>query len=167
MGRGKALFRDASGITNQIIGGWQLAGVTTFETGQPFSVTYTAPGSQVYGASGRANQIPEVPLYPAHKSLAQWFNPAAFTAPAPYTFGTSGYDMLWGPHAQNWDMNLVKNLGIGERYRVQLRGEVFNVFNHPNFSVPSSAISNPASVGVISSVVTENRTMEFAAKFNF
>lgn len=167
MGRGKALFRDASGITNQIIGGWQLAGVTTFETGQPFSVTYTAPGSQVYGASGRANQVPEVPLYPAHKSLAQWFNPAAFTAPAPYTFGTSGYDMLWGPHAQNWDMNLVKNLGIGERYRVQLRGEVFNVFNHPNFSVPSSAISNPASVGVISSVVTENRTMEFAAKFNF
>jgi hypothetical protein len=167
MGRGKALFRDASGITNQIVGGWQLAGVTTFETGQPFSVTYTAPGSQVYGASGRANQVPGVPLYPAHKSLAQWFNPAAFTAPAPYTFGTSGYDMLWGPHAQNWDMNLVKNLGIGERYRVQLRGEVFNVFNHPNFSVPSSAISNPASVGVISSVVTENRTMEFAAKFNF
>jgi hypothetical protein len=167
MGRGKMLFRDASGITNKIISGWQLAGVTSFETGQPFSVSYTAPGSQVYGASGRANLVPGVSLYPAHKSLAEWFNPAAFTAPAPYTFGTSGYNMLWGPHYQNWDMNLVKNIDLGERYRVQLRGEVFNIANHPNFSVPSAAISNPASVGVISSVVNENRTMEFAAKFNF
>jgi hypothetical protein len=167
MGQGKAFFRTASGITDKIISGWQLAGVTTFETGQPFSVSYTAPGSQVYGASGRADRVPGVPLYPAHKSLAEWFNPAAFTAPQPYTFGTSGYDMLWGPHYQNWDMNLVKNIDLGERYRAQLRGEVFNVANHPNFSVPSSAISNPASNGVISSVVNENRTMEFGAKFSF
>jgi hypothetical protein len=167
LGRGKMLFRDAGGITNKIIGGWQLAGVTTFETGQPFSVTYTAPGSQVYGASGRANLVPGVPLYPAHKSLGEWFNPAAFTAPAPYTFGTSGYNMLWGPHYQNWDMNLVKNIEFAERYRLQLRGEVFNIANHPNFGVPSSAISNPASAGVISSVINENRTMEFGAKFNF
>ena len=167
MGRGKILFRDANGITNKIISGWQLAGVTTFETGQPFSVTYTAPGSQVYGASGRADRVPGVRLYPAHKSLAEWFNPVAFTAPQPYTFGNSGYDMLWGPHYQNWDMNLVKNVDFGERYRVQLRGEVFNIANHPNFSVPSAAISNPASVGVISSVVNENRTMEFGVKFSF
>ncbi len=166
-GRGKTLFRNANGITNKIIGGWQLAGVTTFETGQPFSVTYTAPGAQVYGASGRADRVPGVPLYPKHKTLGEWFNPAAFTAPQPYKFGTSGYDMLWGPHYQNWDMNLVKNIDFGERYRAQLRAEVFNIANHPNFSVPSAAVSNPASVGVISSVVNENRTMEFGAKFNF
>ena len=75
--------------------------------------------------------------------------------------------MLRGPNYQNWDMNLEKNTTIGERYKLQLRGEVFNVANHPNFGVPSSAISNPASFGVISSVVNENRTIEFAAKFNF
>jgi hypothetical protein len=111
--------------------------------------------------------VPGAPLYPANKTHAQWFNPAAFIAPLAYTFGNSGYDMLWGPHYQNWDMNLEKNTAIGERYKLQLRGEVFNVFNHPNFGVPSSAISNPASVGVISSVVNENRTIEFAAKLNF
>jgi hypothetical protein len=54
--------------------------------------------------------------------------------------------MLWGPHYQNWDMNLEKNTAIGERYQLQLRGEVFNVANHPNFSVPSAAVSNPASI---------------------
>jgi Carboxypeptidase regulatory-like domain/TonB dependent receptor len=167
LGRGKLLFGNANPITEKILGGWQLAGFTSFETGQPFSVSYTAPGSQIYGASGRANRVPGVPIYPSHRSHAEWFNTAAFTAPPGYTFGTSGYDMLWGPHYQNWDMDLQKNISITERYKVQLRGDVFNVANHPNFSVPSSAISNPASDGVISSVVNENRTIEFGAKFNF
>ncbi len=166
-GQGKMLFRNAGGLTNRIVGGWQLGGVTSFQTGQPFSVSYTAPGSQVYGASGRANRVPGVPIYPASKTRAEWFNTAAFTAPPAYAFGNSGYDMLWGPHYQNWDMNLEKNTAIGERYRLQLRGEVFNIANHPNFSVPSSAVSSPSSLGVISSVVNENRTVEFAAKFSF
>jgi hypothetical protein len=149
------------------VSGWQIAGITAFQTGQPFSVTYTAPGSQVYGASGRADRVPGVPLYPSHKTNKEWFNTAAFTAPAPYVYGNSGYDMLWGPHYQNWDMNLQKTTSIGERYRMVLRADAFNVANHPNFSVPSSSISNPASNGVISSVVNENRTMEFGAKFSF
>jgi hypothetical protein len=167
LGRGKLLLGNANPITEKILGGWQLAGFTAFETGQPFSVSYTAPGSQIYGASGRANRVPGVPIYPAHRSHAEWFNTAAFTAPPAYTFGTSGYDMLRGPNYQDWDMDLQKNISISERYKVQLRGDVFNVANHPNFSVPSSAISNPASDGVISSVVNENRTIEFGAKFNF
>lgn len=167
IGKGQALFGTASGLVNKVIGGWQIAGITSFQTGQPFSVTYTAPGSQVYGASGRADRVSGVRLYPAHKTNAEWFNPAAFTAPKPYVFGNSGYDMLWGPHYQNWDMNLQKNISFLERYTVELRGDVFNVANHPNFGVPSASISNPASFGVISSVVNENRTIEFGAKFAF
>jgi hypothetical protein len=167
LGQNKMLFGRANAFTNKLISGWQLAGLTSFQTGQPFSVTYTAPGSQTYGATGRADRVAGVPLYPAHKTNAEWFNPAAFTAPAPYAFGNSGYDMLRGPNYQNWDMNLEKNTAIGERYKLQLRGEVFNVANHPNFGVPSSAVSNPASNGVISSVVNESRTIEFAVKFNF
>jgi hypothetical protein len=108
-----------------------------------------------------------VPLYPSSKTRAEWFNTAAFTAPEPYTFGNSSYDMLWGPHYQNWDMNLEKNVAITERYRLQLRGEVFNIANHPNFSVPSASLTTPTSFGVVSSVVNENRTVEFATKFRF
>ncbi len=167
MGHGKSLFHSAGNLTNKLVSGWQIAGITAFQTGQPFSVSYTAPGSQVYGASGRADRVPGVRLYPAHKTNAEWFNTAAFTAPSPYEFGDSGYNMLRGPHYQNWDMNLQKNTSFGERYRLQLRADAFNIFNHPNFSVPSSAVNNPASNGVISSVVNENRTMEFGAKFSF
>jgi hypothetical protein len=166
-GKNKMLFSTANNFANKLVSGWQIAGITAFQTGQPFSVTYTAPGSQVYGASGRADRVPGVPIYPAHKTIGEWFNTAAFAAPAPYVFGNSGYDMLWGPHYQNWDMNLQKTTTIGERYRVVLRADVFNIANHPNFSVPSAAVSNPASNGVISSVVNENRTMEFGAKFSF
>ena len=166
-GRGKMLFGTANALTNALIGGWQLGGVTSFQTGQPFSATYTAPGKQVYGASGRANRVPGVPLYPSSKTHTEWFNTAAFTAPESYTFGNSAYDMLWGPHYRNWDMNLEKNLAITERYRLQLRGEVFNIANHPNFSVPSASFTTPTSFGVVSSVVNENRTVEFATKFRF
>ena len=166
-GRGRMLFGNAGGLTDRIISGWQLGGVTSFQTGQPFSVTYTAPGSQVYGASGRANRVLGVPIYPKHKTNAEWFNTAAFTAPKPYAFGNSGYDMLRGPNYQNWDMNLEKNTSIGERYKLQLRAEVFNIANHPNFSVPGSSLTTPSSFGVISSVVNENRTVEFATKFSF
>ena len=79
----------------------------------------------------------------------------------------SGYDMLRGPAYQDWDMSLEKNLTLRERYRLQLRADSFNVFNHPNFSTPNSAITNPANVATITSTTGEPRTVEFAAKFKF
>jgi hypothetical protein len=168
-GRGRMLFGGTNGLVDKVISGWQIAGISSFQTGQPFSATYAAPGSPVGLVSGRANRVPGVALYPSHKTHAEWFNPAAFTAPPNFTYGTSGYDMLWGPHYQNWDMNLQKNIVFQERYKLQLRADAFNVFNHPNFGVPSAAVTNPASIGVISSLSGgyEARTVEFAAKFNF
>jgi len=166
-GRGRMLFHDSGTLLDKVVSGWQIAGITSFQTGQPFSVTYTAPGKPVGLVSGRANRVPGVSLYPQHKTLNEWFNPAAFVAPPNFTYGTSGYNMLWGPHYQNWDMNLMKNIGWKERYNLQIRADAFNVFNHPNFSVPSAAVSNPSSIGRITSQVNENRTMEFGAKFRF
>jgi hypothetical protein len=179
IGTGQLLFGSAGNLANKIIGGWQLSGITSFQTGQPFSATYTAPGSPVGLVSGRANRVPGVNLYPANKTRAQWFNPVAFTAPPTIvsngityaTYGTSGYNMLWGPAFQNWDMSLQKNTIWKERYRLQLRADSFNVFNHPNFNTPNSAISNTSNVGTVTSVssspAAEARTVEFAVKFNF
>jgi hypothetical protein len=179
IGKGQALLGSASNLVDKFIGGWQFSGISAFQTGQPFSVTYSAPGSPVGLVSGRANVVPGVPLYPATKTRAQWFNPAAFTAPPTYTsggvtyatYGNSGYDMLRGPAYQDWDMSLQKNIAFAERYRIQLRADSFNVFNHPNFAPPNAAISNTATVGTITSVsgtpAYEARTLEFAVKFNF
>lgn len=166
-GSGKWLFGNVRGLADKIVSGWQLSGITSIQSGQPFSVSYTAPGNPVGLVSGRANVVPGVPLYPDHQTNAEWFNPAAFTAPPNFTYGTSAYNMLWGPSFWNFDASLVKNVRVFKEYSLQLRGEAFNVFNHPNFGTPGASITNTATLGVISSLAGANRTIEFGAKFNF
>lgn len=190
-GHGQLLFANANELVDKVVKGWQLSGISSFQTGQPFSVTYTAPGTPVGQVSGRANVVPGVPLYPAHKTLSEWFNPAAFTAPPCYnvngpfsctswtssmptsyaTYGTSGYDMLRGPGYQDWDMSLQKNTSWHDHYNVELRADSFNVFNHPDFQPPNAAISNTTTVGTITATTTtpsyQARTVEFAIKFSF
>jgi hypothetical protein len=194
-GKGQRFLGTAGTLVDKLVSGWQISGITDFQEGQPFSVTYTAPGSPVGQVSGRADRVPGVALYPAVKTRAQWFNPAAFQAPKCYTttglsgacttaflasagtatvydsYGNSGYNMLRGPAFQDWDMNLQKNIHFGGHYNVQLRADSFNVFNHPNFSTPNAAISNSSTVGTITSIAStptyEQRTVEFAAKFSF
>jgi hypothetical protein len=190
-GKGHALFGSAGDVTNKLINGWQISGITDAQTGQPFSASYTAPGSPQGQVSGRANRNLGVAIYPASKTKTQWFNPAAFTIPPCYnstgtgacgtiystsgpttydTYGTSGYNMLRGPRFQDWDMSLQKNSTWREHYNVQLRADSFNVFNHPNFAVPNANISN-SNVGTVTATSStpsyEQRTLEFAAKFTF
>jgi hypothetical protein len=195
LGKGKWLFGNAGDFASKIISGWQLSGISAFQTGQPFSVTYTAPGAPVGQVSGRANYTAGTAPYPSNKTRAQWFNPAAFATPPCYnsvtsgtncqtvltagstagvttydTYGNSQYDMLRGPAFQDWDMSLQKNTTWREHYNVQLRADSFNIFNHPNFGTPNSAITN-SNVGTITGTSGtpsyEARTVEFAIKFNF
>jgi hypothetical protein len=188
-GHGEALFGSAGDLANKFVHGWQISGITDAQTGQPFSVTANA--ASVSGAvAGRANVMPGVPLYPATKTKAEWFNPAAFAAPPCYnvngtfscanytssmptsyaTYGTSGYDMLRGPRFQDWDVSLQKNTAWHDHYNVQLRADAFNVANHPSFGTPNANISN-SNAGTITSISGtpsyEQRTVEFAMKFNF
>jgi hypothetical protein len=180
VGKGQLLFNNANSLVNRIIGGWQWSGMATFQTGQPFSVSSGVPSHTVGVSSIRANVVPGVSLYPNHKTRAEWFNPAAFSAPAAYTganglsyasFGTSSYDMLRGPGWWDTDMNLVKNISWADHYNLQLRADSFNIFNHPNFTIPNASVTSPSSVGTITATsatpVYEQRTIEFGAKFNF
>jgi hypothetical protein len=188
-GHGQALFGNAGDLANKFVHGWQISGITDAQTGQPFSVTVSAPS--VSGAvGGRANVQPGVPLYPATKTKAEWFNPLAFTVPPCYnangsftcanytpslptsyaTYGTSGYDMLRGPRFQDWDMSLQKNTSWHDHYNVQLRADAFNVANHPNFGTPNANISNSNAgtiTGISGTPSYEQRTVEFAVKLNF
>jgi len=187
IGRGHALLGNSGTLANALVHGWQLSGLINAQTGQPFSVTFDASGSTDYPGlvSGRANRVHGVPLYPAHKTHAEWFNPAAFACPSitdPSTgqtlcganYGDSGYDLLRGPGYQDWDMSLQKNTTLWEHYRVQLRADAFNVFNHPSFGTPNSDLTG-SDFGVINSTPNppwnspayEPRTIEFAFKLSF
>jgi hypothetical protein len=157
-------FGNTAGAIGTIIGGWQLAGITYAATGQPFSVTFSAtlPGA----ISSRADLVAGAALYPSNRSINQWFNPAAFAVPAPYTYGNAGRNILFGPGAIIFDFSVLKNVKIGERWNVQFRAESFNLPNHANFGNPASNISVPSTVGRITGA-SDPRQVQFGAKLLF
>lgn len=123
--------------------GWQLAGITTWHTGVPFSI---GEGDQMDTGNTFDNERPNVTagcnLY-ANQTVQQWFNYNCFSASTYGTAGDAGRNMLIGPGFADTDISLTKVTRINEKFSLQLKGEIFNIFNHPNFSVPGGTIINP------------------------
>jgi hypothetical protein len=81
----------------------------------------------------------------ANQNVHQWYNPACFAPSAYGTVGNMGRNALIGPGFVNTDFGVMKNTKINERLSLQFRAELFNIFNHPNFSFPSTAVFNAGS----------------------
>jgi outer membrane receptor protein involved in Fe transport len=127
--------------------GWQLNGVLTLRSGNPFHLNYNFTGD--FNGTGEFFGRPDLvgdPFAGTNGSdkflnLAAFKVPCTFDAggnciPSTFHFGTLGRNSLPGPHYRNFDLSLFKTTPITEQVKVQLRAEVFNVFNHPNFSSP-------------------------------
>ena len=131
-------------LARSVAGGWELNGIFTFQSGLPFSVTSGVDNSQSGINADRANLVGD-PNLGAGRSTAQmlheYFNTAAFTVNPVGTFGNAGRNILIGPKIENIDFGAVKSFSIRERYKVQIRAEAFNVFNHPNFNNPNANVS--------------------------
>jgi hypothetical protein len=69
-----------------------------------------------------------------------WLNPANFGNPAPGFFGNCGRGVFGGPGLNNWDVGLLKDFHVSERFRVEFRSEFFNAFNHAQFDLPSTGV---------------------------
>jgi outer membrane receptor protein involved in Fe transport len=152
-----------SGIADKVLGGWQLAGIVGFGSGQPYSVTFD---STVTGwPSNRADVVGDPHL--EERSLSRWFNPAAFAVPAPFTYGNSARNLLFGPGYFNWDTAVFKNTALTERVNLQFRAEFFNVLNHPSFNPPAGNISVASQVGRISSTSNAPRDIQFGLRLSF
>jgi hypothetical protein len=157
---GKGRQVELSGIANTIFGGWQIAGIMGFGSGQPFSVTFD---SRVTGwPSNRADIVPGQPLYPEERTIARWFNPAAFTTPAEFTYGNSARNLLFGPGYFNWDTAVFKNTALTEQLVLQFRAEFF-----ANFGLPAANISVPTQVGRITSTSNTPRDIQFGLRLSF
>jgi hypothetical protein len=146
---------------NTVFGGWQIASIAQLRAGVPFSVGFSPTQAGWYAS--RADVVSS-DLYPANQSIENWFNPAAFTTPAPFTFGNSARNMLFGPGQKLVDLSVLKDTRIGDRFTVQFRAEAFNATNTPSFGNPSANISVPASVGKIRSTSVPARAIQFGLK---
>jgi hypothetical protein len=169
-GKGKPFGAGWNNPTNQILGGWQLTGILTTHSGLPISITPASNntvGAASYGFNQRPNIVPGVSPVPQNQSIHDWINAAAFSQPAPFTFGDGPrfLSSLRAPDYFNWDMGIQKYWNITESKRIQLRMELYNAFNHPNFFVPDSNLGD-ANFGTITGAYPA-RSIQFAGKFYF
>jgi hypothetical protein len=169
-------FFTKTGMMHSALGGWQLTGITTFQTGTPFNITnnlaYTdnAGVGNGTGTASRPDVVGNPFAVPSNVNVSGQtgpllFNPNAFAAPQGLTFGNIGRDFLNNPSRTNFDMGLFKHFAITEARAVEFRAEAYNIFNHTqwngvntqfggaNFLLPSGA-HNP-------------RILQLAMKFLF
>ena len=141
-GKNRKFLNGVTGATGAIVNGWQLSGVGTIRTGIATSVLI---GVNTFGNANLTNQRPNavagVDIYAANKNNDHWLNPAAFSLPAPGTFGNLGRNIFYGPGYAQEDLMLAKNMVLRDKAALQFRAEVFNIFNHPNFDVPSATFN--------------------------
>jgi hypothetical protein len=101
------------------------------------------------------------------QTVDQWFNTAAFQSVASGFFGNELRNRLTGPGFQNVDLSVQREIRFGPRLAATLRWDIFNVFNTVNFGLPNRDISSAATFGTISSLASDPRTMQIAARFMF
>ncbi|MBL8236099.1 MAG: TonB-dependent receptor [Bryobacterales bacterium] len=124
-------FRDSKGVTRKVLHGWQLSGISRFESGTPATVTIPADRAGVGGGAQRPDIVAPVTR---DKTIARWFSTASFANPALGTFGNAGRGLFRAPGINNWDVSFIKRFEVTERVAMQFRGEFFNLFNHTQFS---------------------------------
>jgi hypothetical protein len=178
------IFRDRTKLTGKLLGGWQISGVTQFQTGTPCGVgsgdDFAGAGSLGSFGCGNAGQYWVVNGDPriqhdfakTASDPAQWFattNPDGtpiFTKPAPGTFNQQSVrDLLYGPGLQNWNVSLFKKFLITEQTGFEFRADAFNFINHPNWGSPDY---NPTdkTFGKVTTKSSE-RNLQLSLRFSF
>lgn len=176
-----ALPSPQDGWRRALLGGWNLAGVVTVQSGAALTIAYTN-ANNVFGISEDRAQLTGgcmksqlVTGGPVSSKLNDYFDRTCFTVPPVIgadgkgtAFGDSGTGIVNGPGQANVDLALSKLVGIHwpkEAGSLQLRGEFFNALNHPQFANPDSNFSSPT-FGVISSTSVNPRVIQLALRFS-
>ena len=166
-GKGRALLDNANHVVNSVVSGWEVAGIYTARSGTPYTPVLSSDVAN-NGTSGQfPNRVPGAGMGAlVHPTPAHWFNTAAFSIPAAYTFGNSSRNVLNGDGLVQLDMTLKKIFAIHEKTNAEFRIEAFNIANHATFSNPNATIGS-SSAGTVTSTVNSNRTLQAAIKVNF
>jgi Carboxypeptidase regulatory-like domain len=192
VGDGRQFMGDAHGVVEALLGGWQITGIISAQTGEAVNASMSTDFSNTGSFSYRPDQIANPYDFsfntgsqatdygcsrPGHQTLDCWFNQAAFVTPplAPgqqiaHSFGDAKIGDLRGPGLVDFDVALQKDFKIRESQQLEFRSEFFNLFNHPNFGLPGggSLIAVDVQGGAaITNTATDNREIEFALKYTF
>jgi len=168
-GKGKTWLSSARGVTDAVLGGWQLAGVTTLMSGMPWSALDSTNPANVDSGALRPDRICDGNLG-SRRTLSKWFDTSCYVLQAPYTYGNAGRNTIEGPGLVDFDLNLAKYFTIQENKRLQFRSEFLNLMNTPYFGKPGRFLGTPT-FGEITSLArggsANTRIVQFALKFVF
>ncbi len=163
--------------SRHVLGGWQLSGIASFVSGAPITAAlgFVNPvdvtGSASQGARVNLVAAPVIPK--SERTFSRNFNTAAFAPPAVGTVGNSARYTMRGPGNNNWDVAIFKNFAVREPMRLQLRWELYNAFNHTQFSAIDTATRFDAQGRQVNGRFGEftaarlPRQMQFALRFFF
>ncbi len=164
---------DANRWRNAAIGGWQLSGIETLVSGLPFTPQLSYNPSN----DGDSRNPVRPSLNPAFTGsiieggTGQYFNPSAFIQPLANTYGNAPRNFLQGPPLATTDFSISKKFLFTERFNLQFRAELFNIFNRANFNNPNPVVFTSATTvlpsataGVITSTSTTSRQVQFGLK---
>jgi Carboxypeptidase regulatory-like domain len=160
------------GFADEALGGWRATGFYQIHSGIPFTVTTSNNGQDLSGSG--ANQcgcgyswLPNVvgSSAVANPGVNEWFNPNAFAVPASGTFGNEHRNTLLGPNWRDLDLSLGKTFVFVEGIRFEVRADMFNAFNHPDFSQPNAAAG--AGEAQITSTAAGAREVQLGGRLTF
>jgi outer membrane receptor protein involved in Fe transport len=164
-GRGKRWGNDSHPVINGILGGWELSGVQTFQTGRPINIGLSGTRSNTSSTRDKPNATGIDPILENSLDKKVYLNPAAFEVQPAGTFGNAGRNSVYGPGTNNIDMTLAKNFKF-EGGHVQLRGDFFNALNRTFLDNPNVQRDNSA-FGTITQTLRDNRQIQLGLRIVF
>lgn len=187
IGRGRTYFSNMPRWSDFVLGGWDIGSLIIAQSGQPFSVssqraTYTTSGTATALGNSYANYSgTDVGIGGVQKrgDGVYFFTPDqqmnSFSYPGAFQIGSAGRNIFRNPAFYEVDASLSKSFAITERHKVSLRGEAYNLFNHPNFGLSSTNlnINNLSTFGKYSSTLgtqvggSSARLMQVSARYDF
>jgi hypothetical protein len=161
---------EGRGWLHRLTSGWTLGSIFTAQGGMPFTIQVfgdTANAGTLLGQNPIRADVTGQPVFPAGtRTTAQWFNPAAFATPAPYTFGNVGVNTLFGPGLMDLDQSLQRQFSITERSNLIFRLDAFNALNHSNWGYPNNFVNTPQ-FGSITMAEGTGRELQISARVSF
>jgi hypothetical protein len=158
-----------SGLKKALLNGWTLSAIVSLQSGQPLTITSGQDRNLDGLTTDRANIVGDPVLdsgRPREELIEGWFDVTAFAQPAIGTDGTAGRNIVEGPGFRNVDLGLFRDIALGGRFMLQLRGEATNVFNIVNLSNPGTGLNAPATFGKIRSA-RDMRRVQLGARLTF
>ena len=168
VGRGKKFGGDMNRIVDAVIGNWRMTGILTLRGGFPLTIA-AGDASGTNSRGPRANCVAPVTTFGRQNSPNggfQWFDPSAFAAPAPGTFGSCGIGTVRGPGLSQLDLGLQKRFSFSETKWIELRGEAINFTNTPTLNIGYGTQALGPDLGHINNAQGA-RNIQFALKFFF